>query len=87
MKLLHIIEVYKDQSTFKTCRKYSIFRSACLWILMALLLTWSLLGIYNNIELVQDIFSDPVSELIGVILKALASVVLLCLILSLAKPY
>lgn len=33
-----------------------LLRGACLWILMALLLAWSLVGIFNNIELLKDIF-------------------------------
>lgn len=30
MKLLHIIELYKAQSTFKTCREYSIIEGRML---------------------------------------------------------
>lgn len=33
-----------------------LIRGACLWILMALLLAWSLVAIYNNIEFVKSIF-------------------------------
>lgn len=33
-----------------------LLRGACLWILMALLLAWSLVGLYNNIEFLKTIF-------------------------------
>lgn len=33
-----------------------MLRGACLWILMALLLAWSLVGLYNNIEIFKAIF-------------------------------
>lgn len=33
-----------------------LLRGACLWILMALLLAWSLVGLYNNIEFLKAIF-------------------------------
>jgi len=33
-----------------------LLRGACLWILMALILAWSLVGLYNNIEFLKAIF-------------------------------
>ncbi|PHS69767.1 MAG: hypothetical protein COB23_05755 [Methylophaga sp.] len=33
-----------------------MLRGACLWILMALLLAWSLVGLYNDIEILKAIF-------------------------------
>jgi cell division protein FtsW (lipid II flippase) len=34
-----------------------MLRGACLWILMALILAWSLVGIYNDIGFLKEIFS------------------------------
>lgn len=33
-----------------------MLRGACLWIIMALLLAWSLVGLYNNIDIFKIIF-------------------------------
>jgi hypothetical protein len=33
-----------------------MLRGACLWILMALILAWSLVGIYNDIGFIKEIF-------------------------------
>lgn len=33
-----------------------MLRGACLWILMALLLAWSLVGLYNDIGILKEIF-------------------------------
>ena len=33
-----------------------LLRGACLWIIMALLLAWCLVGLYNNIEFLRAIF-------------------------------
>jgi hypothetical protein len=33
-----------------------MLRGACLWILMALILAWSLVGIYNDVGFIKDIF-------------------------------
>lgn len=34
-----------------------LLRGACLWIIMALILAWSLVGLYNNIEPLKVIFA------------------------------
>lgn len=60
---------------------------AVLYLLPLVILPWISTKTEKTIVWSKFIPTDPVSELIGVILKALASVVFLCLILSLAKPY
>jgi mxaC protein len=58
-----------------------------LFLLPLVILPWISAKTEKTIVWSQFIPTDPVSEFIGMILKALASVVFFCLILSLAKPY
>lgn len=41
-----------------------LIRGACLWILMALLLAWSLVGIYNQVGFLQAIFPGSPSRVL-----------------------
>lgn len=41
-----------------------LIRGACLWILMALLLAWSLVGIFNDIGFVKAIFSGDYKRIL-----------------------
>ncbi|AFJ02159.1 hypothetical protein Q7C_997 [Methylophaga frappieri] len=41
-----------------------LIRGACLWILMALLLAWCLVGVYNQVEILQAIFPGKPSRIL-----------------------
>ena len=41
-----------------------MLRGACLWILMALLLAWCLVGLYNNIEFLKAIFPGSTTRVL-----------------------
>jgi len=56
-------------------------------LLPLLLLPWITTSADKTIVWTQFIPADPLSQIIGLILKSLASLVFFCLILSLAKPY
>ncbi|MCX4189976.1 hypothetical protein [Methylophaga sp. OBS3] len=41
-----------------------LIRGVCLWILMALLLAWCLVGVYNQVEFLQAIFPGKPSRIL-----------------------
>ena len=61
--------------------------SSVLYLLPLAILPWVSKGTDKTIVWSSFIPADPLSDLIGLTLKSLASLIFLCLILSLAKPY
>lgn len=41
-----------------------LLRGACLWILMALVLAWSMVGIYNEVSLFKNLFEGDVKRVL-----------------------
>lgn len=41
-----------------------LIRGACLWILMALVLAWSLVGLYNQVDFLQSLFPGNSSRVL-----------------------
>ncbi len=41
-----------------------LLRGACLWMLMALILAWTLVGLYNNIEFLKVIFPGSANRVL-----------------------
>lgn len=45
-------------------RNSILIRGACLWILMALVLAWSLVGLYNQVDFLQSLFPGNSSRVL-----------------------
>jgi len=58
-----------------------------LFLLPVMLLPWIANSVEKTIVWSQFLPNDPLSDVIGIVLKSLASLAFFCLILSLAKPY
>ena len=41
-----------------------LIRGACLWILMALILAWSLVGLYNQIGFLEALFPGKITRVL-----------------------